>query len=278
MTSDEPRDGDPLGEASGDPDDRAAFEAVQARRIRDVRAKVEDLGRRHTELAVTVSEGIAPELAELHKVTRSLHKMAHEELGELRAAVKELFTEQEKAKNPPVDWPALTAEQAAEQWPILAKWVGRVLVPWYELTRAELPDCWAMHRPVAVELSWLRSAHVQDYLPHSHPHLAGEWHVRWRPAVIARIGHLINEAKCRPGEHMIAKEDSPSLRRPTTPAAAPAAGTPRPLETPPLRQLAEPRHWWPFYQRAFHADLARRTEEAAAPEPSWTPEPPPVGA
>jgi hypothetical protein len=38
-----------------------------------------------------------------------------------------------------------------------------VLVPWYELTRDELPDCWALHAPVVVELSWLRTTYVQAY-------------------------------------------------------------------------------------------------------------------
>ena len=78
------------------------------------------------------------------------------------------------------------------QWPILARWVGEVLVPRYELTRDELPDCWALHPPVVAELSWLRTAYVQAYLPRSPPQLAADWHTRWRPAVLTRIRELIN--------------------------------------------------------------------------------------
>ena len=37
---------------------------------------------------------------------------------------------------------------------LLARWVGETLVPRYELTRNELPDCWALHPPVVAELSW----------------------------------------------------------------------------------------------------------------------------
>ena len=68
-----------------------------------------------------------------------------------------------------MDWAGLTEEQAKAQWPILARWVGEVLVPWHELTRDDLPDCWALHRPVVVELSWLRSTYVQAYHPRSPP-------------------------------------------------------------------------------------------------------------
>jgi hypothetical protein len=36
-------------------------------------------------------------------------------------------------------------EQAREPRPILAQWIAEVLVPWYEITRDELPDCRPLH-------------------------------------------------------------------------------------------------------------------------------------
>ena len=159
--------------------------------------------------------------------------------------------------NPPVDWAALSAEQAAAQWPILARWVGDVLVPRYELTRDELPDCWALHPPVVAELSWLRTAYVQAYLTGSPPQLSADWHTRWRPAVLTRIRELIKPDECSPGKH------------------APRRGTPIELAAQngalPRTQLAEPPCWWPFYDRAFHLDLAVRRARAAAGELNWSP-------
>ena len=130
--------------------------------------------------------------------------MLTEELGQLRGDVDVLLTERkerDKTKNAPVDWAALTEEQAAVQWPILARWVGEVLVPRYELTRDELPDCWALHPPVVAELSWLRTAYVQAYLTRSPPQLSADWHTRWRPAVLTRIRELIKPDECAPGKH-----------------------------------------------------------------------------
>ena len=130
-----------------------------------------------------------------------------------------------RLKNRPVDWVGLSEEQAKAQWPILARWVGEVLVPWHELTRDDLPDCWAVHRPVVVELSWLRSTYVQAYHPRSPTHLAGEWQVRWRPAALARIKELTKE--CQPGEHR------PRHGQPLTFAARPEAWrAPRPAGHP----------------------------------------------
>ena len=88
------------------------------------------------------------------------------EFGRLRGEVDVLLSdcqEQEKTKNSPVDWASLSEEPAAEQWPILARWIGEILVPRYEATRNELSDCWPLHPLVVAELSWLRTAHVQAY-------------------------------------------------------------------------------------------------------------------
>ena len=202
-----------------------------------------------------MSEDLAPRVS-------ALQQLVTDEFGRLRGEVDVLLSErqeQDKTKNPPVDWAALSEEQAAEQWPILARWIGDVLVPRYELTRDELPDCWALHPPVVAELSWLRTAYVQAYLTRSPPQLGADWHTRWRPAVLTRIRELIKPDECSPGKH------------------APRRGTPIDLAAPngalPRTQLAEPTCWWPFYDRAFHLDLALRRARAAAGELNWSPLP-----
>ena len=167
--------------------------------------------------------------------------------------------ERDKTKNPPVDWATLTEQQAAAQWPVLARWVGEVLVPRYELTRDDLPDCWALHPPVVAELSWLRTAYVQAYLSRSPPQLSADWHTRWRPAVLSRIRELIKPDECTPGRH------SPRSGLPLAVDAANGAL--------PRTQLAEPQYWWPFYDRAYHADLAMRRTRTAAGVFDWSPVP-----
>ena len=88
-------------------------------------------------------------------------------------------------------------------------------MPRYELTRDELPDCWALHPPVVAELSWLRTAYVQAYLTRSPPQLSADWHTRWRPAVLTRIRELIKPDECSPGKHAPRRgsADRPGARR-----------------------------------------------------------------
>lgn len=228
--------------------------------LREFREQLHLIGVRHADLAAAVSEDLALKVAGLQQVLT-------EELGQLRGDVDVLLSERaqrEKTKNAPVDWASLTEEQAAAQWPILARWVGEVLVPRYEVTRDELPDCWALHPPVVVELSWLRTAHVAAYLTRSSPQLAADWHTRWRPAVLARIREGISPEECSPGRH------------------APRRGTALEVATQngalPRTQLAEPQCWWPFYDHAYRADLAMRRARAAAGEFEWSPVTDPPGA
>ena len=70
--------------------------------------------------------------------------------------------------------------------------------------------------------------------------------------MLTRIRELIKPDECSPGKH------------------APRRGTPIDLAAQngvlPRMQLAEPTCWWPFYDRAFHLDLALRRARATAGE------------
>ena len=57
-----------------------------------------------------------------------------------------------------------------------------------------------------------------------------------------------------------------ALRSSTTnpPPRSPNAALPR-------SQLAEATDWWPFYNRAFHPDMAARRARAAAGDLDWSP-------
>jgi len=201
----------------------------------------------HNALARVLDNEVRPGLATLASLKAQLDELAHS----LNTPVPR-----------PVHWPALSAAQAGAQWPILADWIAEVLVPGYELTRAQLPDCWALHPPAVIELSWLRSAHIHAYQPSAPPALAAEWHCRWRDAVLDRLAVIIPTTLCRPGEHL---RNQPTSNPPTTTNTAPRRLEPwdtgHAHHSPPLGaagQRAERHHWQDFYQQAVHADLARR--------------------
>ncbi len=221
---------------------------VEVQRLRD---RLDRFSRLHTALAEAVSSRIGPELAAVRRDTGRELAVMRTQLGEVMGAL-------EGDHNPPVDWPGMTAARAQAQWPILAGWVEQVLVPWYRVTRRELPDCWALHPDALVELSWLRSAHVQSYLPSSHPHIAAEWHSRWRRVALDNIHTAIPDDLCRPGEHLVTQEQSAARRRA---APVPGAAGFEPITTPPARlQLALREHWQGFYDQAVGEDLAWRVD------------------
>jgi hypothetical protein len=107
----------------------------------------------------------------------------------------------------PVSWPTLTVDEAATVWAQLADWTEHVLVGWYGLTRAQLPDCWALHRPAVLELTWLHTTYREAHTPGARAGLAAEWHTRWRPAALVAIAAAIDtnpgsiDSGCRPGHH-----------------------------------------------------------------------------
>jgi hypothetical protein len=114
--------------------------------------------------------------------------------------------------------------------------------------------------PALLELSWLRSAHVQAYLRSSTPSVAGEWHLRRRPAVIERLSKVINRRLCRPGEHLVS-EDQSQRQTPPPPPVRPGEPVRRPV--PAGRQLALHEHWNANYTAALEADLAWRVQREA---------------
>jgi hypothetical protein len=214
----------------------------------------------------------------LGAITSRMEEMATE-VAELTSAVKKLA---------PVDWPSLTEDEAIEQWEQLAEWVADILCDWYQLTRGQLPDCWPLHRPAVLELSWLRTCYLAAYAGKAAPQLAGEWHTRWRRDALANLAVIIDKKWCEPGQHMIDSSTRRELQRPPTPARSPGpwASTPRPsharpwlngsyidppatndmfvlhYEQTPTDQLSHRGYWQPALHAAISHDLAWRRARA----------------
>ena len=247
-------DGGPYNPPPPDRPDTSTAPAL-AGLVRAVRGRVEQLETGHAHLREAVEQELGPTVTELRRQT-------FEQLAVHTAQIKNLFALAESQNHPPIDWPALSADEAREQWPILAQWIGEVLVPWYEITREDLPDCWALHRPAVVELSWLRVAYAQAHIPSAAAGASADWHTRWLPAVLSRVRTVIGRTRrCRPGEHDISQAESRARRGEPTPGA-PAERTILPTE-----QLATPEFWWSFYTEAVHTDLAARTGQSGPPDP-----------
>lgn len=229
--------------------------------LRQVRTQLATTSQNLREVAGVVAE-IAPQVAD--------HA---EQLARLRGEVDALLQAPEETPVSPVEWPALSAEDAYQHWQDLAEWIDSVLVPWYGITRGQLPDCWPRHRRAVVELSWLRSCYLQAYLPSSSPTQAAEWHTRWLPAALESISRAIPATMCRPGEHLVPGTQS-ALRR-QHPVASPGQpqspvqpyswqASPPPASAPTVEllesQQATREHWGEHWAQAVREDLATRQQ------------------
>lgn len=217
--------------------------AAHLRRLSD---RVERMASMHANLADAVSGQMVPQLVELRHDSAERFALHATQIQQLLDAV-------ETRKTKPVPWPALSAAQADTEWDALATWIDEVLVAWYELTRQDLPDCWALHRPAVVELSWLHSAHQEAYRPGAAAHEAADWHTRWRTAALTRVREIIplrGVRSCGPGEHLT--NELERSHRKLEDLATPG--------TLPSEQLAERRHWDSFFRQAKAADLSWRSD------------------
>jgi hypothetical protein len=89
-------------------------------------------------------------------------------------------------------WLVLPEDLAAAQEVLasLVGWLGEVYLRYADAAR-EFPECWLWHPDVVEELLWLMHAWHAAYRGHDAcAALAGDWHDRYRPGVVRRIGKL----------------------------------------------------------------------------------------
>lgn len=262
----------------GGPDKRRADRERQlvdlAADIRKSRGEVHSLRNTVIDLASTISEW-GPQLEDNQK-----------EVAKLGVQVAELL-ESPEIKNAPVDWFQLAAENAEQEWPKLGQFVHEVLGGWYQVTREQLPDCWALHRPAFLQVAWLRTSHIEAYLERSHPTQAAEFNVRWLDAALEKVKRAIPDSRCRaaagrPGEHLVDRLAAQQRRGPAE-TPVPTAGDsqyPNPYaqgasqQGPPSDEAGDPTraagaeviqwgYWGEYFQQAMRADLAWRREREA---------------
>ena len=184
----------------------------------------------------------------------------------------------------PVLWPALSAERAEREWNRLGQWVATVLGPWYQVTRGQVPDCWALHRPVQLTLSWLHCAHVAAHTgPAASAVAAAEWHTRWLPAALDAIAAAAPTAVqsgrpgsgpwdgliCHPGFHLDTRPRNERAAREENHRPAQQHEMPDGQQgswQPTIEITSDPieyRFWGRFWQQAVTDDVrARRQRES----------------
>lgn len=231
--------------------------------MRDVAAELRSLRR-----AVREVDDIARESAGLLSETAPKVADLEEHVATLRGTVAALVADAENttAEDPltatktalgmrpeppgPWCWPLLDAGQAAAAWDALARWVGEVLVPTYELTRGDLLDCWPCHPRLVAELSWLRHAYLDAHARGALAAKAADWHLRHLPGVLATFRGLarasLNDPPlCGPGHHLTRLE-----------------GEDRYLADRMTSEPAGREHWWAALLEAKSSDLSIRSASA----------------
>jgi len=250
----------------------------------ELRATRRELGERLDRLAADLAATRTTTTSTTGLVAETLPRFEDlaGEVAELRGRLDQLAaTVPPDPETPPVCWPALDVTEADAAWQALADWVADVLGPWYQLTRGQLPDCWALHRPALLELSWLHTSWQDAHLPHARPAATAEWHARWRPAALAAIAATIPTQYCRPvpdrpGEHLVPQltsfntpNPSPHPYGPPPGSGGPAAATPSAGRdfTDPTDQTTTPTYWGPYLEQAKAADLDWRRRRAGVFSP-----------
>lgn len=217
---------------------------------------------------------------------------------------------------PAMAWAQLSAADAATAWQALGDWVADRLCGSYQLTRVQLPDCWAVHPRAVLELAGLRTMYlVAAAHAARHPGSVAEWHTRWLPGALTNLATTIDPLECAPGRHRLTEyergqhEDAldKALRAesPAPPVTTETgAGRPRylPDRFPPRRdrfvgpardgRVARPESldpkaspaprstrdcWLDYYHDAVAEDLARRDEQRDRETPPQAAQQPPGG-
>jgi hypothetical protein len=107
-------------------------------------------------------------------------------------------------QDPPLFWPGIPAEEAAEEWEVLRAWVTR-LVERFELDFKTLPGCWYRHNAHVEALVALRDHEHACYTDAAALTAGVEWHRALRD-IEARLREWTGRSGClgkhRPSRHV----------------------------------------------------------------------------
>jgi hypothetical protein len=136
--------------------------------------------------------------------TTQEHTSVLDGVGELRRQVERilaLLTEDDQ--NTPTGWFWLTLDDQTRQDKLgeLTDWVNTVLRTQYPAyLTSQIRPCWPNHPEALWELTWLYQLWSHAYLTkRPAPKNAADWHDRWTPGVLRRLGQVMNpcESACQ---------------------------------------------------------------------------------
>ena len=100
-------------------------------------------------------------------------------------------------------WAAMGDELHVESLRDLARWVAEILLERYPHAGTVLSPCWPGHPAAVEELDWLYwdwTGWSSD--PEGRSRDAADWHDRWLPGVLARVGAYLEACVNNGGDHV----------------------------------------------------------------------------
>jgi hypothetical protein len=154
---------------------------------------IEVNGLRHDVASLTTR---ADEIAR----TQQKHAAAVEGIPELRRQVERilaLLTDDDQAESAGWFWLTMDAQARDDKLGELSDWVDAVLRAQYPSYLAEqIRPCWPNHPEALWELTWLYQLWCRAYLTkRPAPKDAADWHDRWAPGVLRRLGQVMNRCE-----------------------------------------------------------------------------------
>lgn len=109
---------------------------------------------------------------------------------------------------PAVGWDQMDRAAAEQAWAALAEFVDTVLHRQYQLTRLQIPDCWALHPRMVREIAWLRTTYLDAGTAEpDEPTAAMPWHIRCIPGFLINVADAVDPRECRPGIHRLTEAE-----------------------------------------------------------------------
>ncbi len=172
--------------AEGDPEPDAAALAAQLATVRETLAHLQVI--------------LAGQRGQLAAADRRMDAAGLDDLGGRFARLAQTVADALDAASPRGPavprWDRLAGDARAVQLASLRKWVAEVLMPYYvDGGPYELAACWAEHPHSLWELSVLCTQwrYVYDRPRPGPIGQAAEWHDRWLPGVMRRVGDTLRE-------------------------------------------------------------------------------------
>jgi hypothetical protein len=144
--------------------------------------------------------------AEVNTVTTKQREQAAAlaDITELRERVEQILAIVTGGDDPsPVTWFWLTMseQERSDKFSELSDWVETVLRAQYpDYLAAQVRPCWPNHAEAKWELAWLYQLWSVAYLAERRvPKDAADWHDRWAPGVVERLGQVMIQCEggCR---------------------------------------------------------------------------------